>query len=91
MEFIMEFVLEMIFGSVLESKEIKVWTKTTVMALLLLAVEALFLFCLYCLIQAGDRPFVTIAMLAISIWFAWFGIRGTIDGHKRGWKQGRGY
>lgn len=87
MDIILEFLLELIFGSIFESKTVKVRTKTGIMLLAFLAVEGLFAFCLYCLFRQGDRPFVTLAMMALTVWFAWIGIREIISGHRRGWKQ----
>lgn len=89
MDAIIELVLELFFGALLASDQVKARTKTILMSLIVLAGEGLFLFGFYCVFREGDRPLLTILMLALSVWFGWIGVKEIISGHKRGWKNHR--
>ena len=91
MDIIIEFILELVFGSILESEKVKTGTKTALMVVISLVLEAFFIFACYWLGRNGAHPLLTIAVVVLAVWFGWVSIRETVSGHKRGWKQDRWY
>lgn len=88
---VLEFLLEAVIGTPMESDKVKTWVKTTIMTVLFGLVAALLIFGAYVVYHQGDRPLFLVLVIAITVWWIWTGIRSTIDGHKRGWKKDRDY
>ena len=76
MDIIIEFILELVFGSVLESEKVKTGTKTALMVVISLVMEAFFIFACYWLGRNGAHPLLTIAVAVLAVWFGWVAIRG---------------
>ena len=84
-EFILEFVLEGIFGLTLENPNAKTWVNTAIMIFMDLLILGLFAF----VAVTGFMGKNWFAFSAGAIFFlGWgiFSIRTTVKGHKRGWK-----
>ena len=83
--------MDIIIEFILEREKVKTGTKTALMVVISLVMEAFFIFACYWLGRNGAHPLLTIAVAVLAVWFGWVAIRETVSGHKRRWKQDRWY
>ena len=84
-EFIFELVLEGIFGLTVRNPKVKTWVKTVVFLLISEAFAGFFLWLSYRAPAAEPGGDLVVRIIAIALGIGF--LAGAIHGHRRNWKQ----